>query len=148
MAKFVLTIESDDPLEIASFLSPQSIRLDGKRTVETPEAPIQQAHTVEAVVEMQAEKPARGRKAKVETASSAAEPEPSDTSEPATETGEASDATAAPTLNDVNEILREVVKAKSAQIAVTALKEKFGTPSPAQIEASRYAEVIAVLKGL
>ena len=151
MAKFVLTIESDDPLEIASFLDRnKALTQDTRIIVPAGNYVSQNAEPlpVGAVVEMQAEKPKQGRKAKAEPAPSAAVEDSSSSSEPPSATEEKSGATAAPSINDLNEAVRKAVSNKTAQAAVQALKDRFGTPAPGQIPPERYAEAIEVLENL
>jgi hypothetical protein len=144
VAKFVLTIESDDPLEIASFLDRNKALTQDTRVIVPASEPL----PVETIVEIQSEKPAKARKAKAEPAPSAAVEDSSSSSEPASATEEKSGATAAPSVNDLNEAVRKAVSNKTAQAAVQALKDRFGTPSPGQIPPERYAEAIEVLENL
>lgn len=145
MAKFVLTIESDDPLEIASFLSPSpkaATPATSASPVMASSAPVTTTTSTETV-EPEAKK--RGRLAK--TAEPVAEPAPS-----ASEASPAIAGTVEPagevTVAEVTALIHRVVKEKSAKAAIDALTKEVGVPAPAAMNPDQLAKAKGVLEGL
>ena len=146
MAKFVLTIESDNPEEIASFLSPSRTVTS---TVEPSSEPLPKSET-------QSEEPKkRGRPAKATTEQSS-ELLSTDTSSDPINTPSISPSSTADTaspdpgalLDEVKALIMEAVSTKSAKETVSLLTEKCGTPAPQAMNPTQLAAAKTALEGL
>lgn len=145
MAKFVLTIESDNPEEIASFLSPS-------RTVTSMVEPSSEPPPKS---ETQSEEPKkRGRPAKADpTSSTSSELLNTDTSSdpintPSTSPSSLAEPDPAVLLDEVKALIMKAVSTKSAKETVSLLTEKCGTPAPQAMNPMQLAAAKTALEGL
>lgn len=148
MAKFVLTIESEDPEEIAGFLSPdrQSSNAKPERDeVTQAEIGMQQAGNP-------AEPKKRGRpKSLAESQPSSEGPSASENSSAEeTKASENSPAESNPQdlFDEVKALILKAVSTKSAKETVSLLAEKCGTPSPQAMNPEQLAAAKSALEAL
>lgn len=164
MAKFVLTIESDNPEEIASFLSPgrQPIMLPEMTLTEEDRSMIEEAVQASYQASYQADDKAReetqakrrGRPAKADPRSStSSELLNTDTSSdpintPSTSPSSLAEPDPAALLDEVKALIHKAVSVKSAKETVSLLTEKCGTPAPQAMNPTQLAAAKTALEGL
>lgn len=154
MAQFVLTITSDDPLEIASFLDrnagfkPTTKDLT-KLTEQLAPGAYEKEILDDAPPSVEAEPKRKGRPPK--TTESAPEtsgaPASSTESQPLTDTT-SEETSPEVTLADVKALINQVVKVKPAKAVVDALTATCGTAAPGAMDAGQLAKARTVLEGL